>query len=188
MTAPDNAITTYVLTGSTTSSTTLYTLDGIAFQTAGTYDVAVYATDDSDNTSLPITTTVTVEESGFALDLIADRSSYSAGDTLTLSTEAIIDELRDYTGTTDLYWTVTLPDGNTYYITDLELNISITPTPIAAGWPPSSIPLVQLLALPLPEGLPTGDYAWKLTFTETGRPYTDPGGWLAQGRAVHGFE
>jgi len=180
VTSPAGEITTYTLNGANTD----YGLDGVAFTTPGIYDVAIYATDENRNTSLPITTEVEVQEAGFEVSLNSSQASYTAGQILSLSTAIEIGP-SSYNGLVDLYWTVTLPDGNSYYITDLNLTIATEPTPVVTDWSPGTIGSTELLAFPLPDGLPTGDYTWRLTLTERGQPYTTSNAWLAQGRVVH---
>jgi len=184
VTSPSLETSAYELTGSNSN----YSIGSVAFTIPGTYDVAIYAADGNGNISLPITTEVEVTEQGFELSLTANQDTFRAGEVLTISTEAIIGSIRDYSGLVDIYFSVALPDGTIYYITDLALNITTVPTAILSSWDPGSIPVTQLLSLPLPAEIPSGDYSWKLTLIETGQAISDASNWLAQGRAVHGFE
>ena len=95
---------------------------------------------------------------------------------------------RSYLGAVDLCLSMVLPDGSTFYLTDLAPSITTTPTPILTNWSPGSFPSTPILNLPLPEGLPLGDYSWKLAFTRTNQSISNSDGWLAQGRAVHGVQ
>lgn len=184
VTSPDKLTTLYALNQSGNN----YSTNSIDFSVPGTYDVALYVRDTAGNLSPPSTTTVEVREQGFDLVLNINQQSYIGSNTLTLSTQADIDSNPSYQGQADLYLEVTLPDGQTLYLTDLNLNISTVPTPILVNWTPSSIPDTAIFSLPLPEGLPAGDYSWKLTFVKAEQSYANASNWLAQGRAVHGIQ
>ncbi len=162
-----------------------YNIEGLVFSVPGNYDLAIYVQDNTGRFSLPKSMQIEVLEPGFELDLSLSHDIYRAGENLVLSVEGLIGSVRDYDGLVDIYFSVTLPDGSTFYISDLALNISSSPVAIASAWDPSSFPLTELLSFVLPTGLPVGEYSWKLTLTETGRAINNADAWLAQGRAVH---
>ena len=183
VTTPDQFTNTYALE----QSADIYSTNAVDFNIPGSYDIALYARDTAGNLSLPSTATIKVEEKGFVLDLSTNQSSFTSGNTLTLSTAATLGS-RDYTGAVDLYLEIILPDGSTFFLSDLSPSISATPTPILGRWSPDTFPSTPILSFPLPEGLTPGNYTWKITFTKTGQSYNNASGWLAQGRVVHGIQ
>jgi len=183
ITSPNKVTAAYPLLETNAS----YSTDNIVFELEGTYEIAVYAEDESGNVSLPISTTVTVTGEGINLDLRTNQTNYRTGDTLQLFVEASVENMRSYIGPVDVYFSIQLPDGTTFYLTDLAPIITIEAKPILSGWSPISFSETLLLSLPLPE-LPAGDYSWQFTFTKAGQSIVEPGSSLAQAVRMFDFE
>lgn len=119
-----------------------------------------------------------------ALSLTLNKSAVTVGDTLTIS--ASVESAAITASQVDVYLSVQLPNGELYYVTDIdakfaELNHVI---PLIRQWFIVTLPEINIISFKIPDGLPNGTYKWYLTFCQTGQDVTQPANWIANASAT----
>ncbi len=80
----------------------------------------------------------------------------------------------------DVYLAMAVPGGNFFcFKKDLTVAGPNIPYPLLSDWQVTSVPPTPVLALSIPEGAPTGNYAWGLILAKTGADASIPDNWIA---------
>ncbi|MCP4698760.1 MAG: VWA domain-containing protein [Gammaproteobacteria bacterium] len=116
------------------------------------------------------------------VSISVNQSLMSAGDMMTISAGADWEDAASVP--VDIYVSVQLPDGNLFYLINLETIGSLnTSQPIVRNWPIQTLTEIPILHLPIFEGLSKGKYKWYMTAVRAGADPAQPGNWVAHDSA-----
>jgi len=114
-----------------------------------------------------------------ALSLTLNKNAVTVGDILTIS--ASIESRTITVDQADVYLSVQLPNGELYYLTDLnakfgDLNFV---TPLVTRWSIITLSNVEIASFEIPAYLPNGTYKWYLVLCQVDQDVTQPANWIA---------
>ncbi len=118
-----------------------------------------------------------------ALSLTLNKNVVTVGDILTIS--ASIESTTITVDQVDVYLSVQLPNGELYYLADLnakfgDLNFV---TPLVTQWSIVTLSDVEIVSFEIPAHLPNGTYKWHLTLCQVDQDVTQPANWIASASA-----
>ena len=136
------------------------------------------------------------DRSNFGPGISGNKTSFQTGDALDLSIRIETTAADAALGPVALYFTVQLPDGNTFYITDLDLatlvpiGISTVPTAFfnLTSWEPTYLGDTAILKLPALPELPAGTYKWSIIFARPGTDVRISSSRLSEASFTHSFQ
>ncbi len=110
--------------------------------------------------------------------LSINRDTFLPGDTMELSVG--VRAPGEQQDVADVYLAMVVPSGDFFcFKRDLTVAGPDIPYPLAKGWQVTNVPTTPVLAVTIPEGALSGDYAWGLVLAKAGADVLVPDNWIA---------